>query len=95
MSPPPATRTERITRAGLLAAMMLFAIIPLLSMGLLAQEWATGTIETLMTAPVGETDVVLGKFFGSLFFFLVLQPLDAASQPSAGNCAAVPECANS
>ena len=28
------------------------------SMGLLAQEWATGTIETLMTAPVGEADVV-------------------------------------
>lgn len=32
MSPPPAPRTERITRAGLLTAMMLFAVIPLLSM---------------------------------------------------------------
>jgi ABC-2 type transport system permease protein len=47
-------------------------IIPLLCMGLLAQEWATGTIETLMTAPVGETDVVLGKFLGSFGFFIVL-----------------------
>ncbi len=41
-------------------------------MGLLAQEWSTGTIETLMTAPVGETDVVIGKFLGSFGFFLVM-----------------------
>ena len=26
-------------------------IIPVLSMGLMAQEWASGTIETMMTAP--------------------------------------------
>jgi len=41
-------------------------------MGLLSQEWATGTIETLMTAPLKETEVVLGKFFGSLAFFVFL-----------------------
>jgi ABC-2 type transport system permease protein len=51
---------------------LLVFIVPILCMGLLAQEWATGTIETLLTAPVGETDVVLGKFVGSLAFFLVL-----------------------
>ena len=51
---------------------LLVFIIPILSMGLLAQEWATGTIETLMTAPVTDTNVVVGKFLGSLFFFLVL-----------------------
>ena len=51
---------------------LLVFIIPVLCMGLLAQEWATGTIETLMTAPVGETDVVVGKFLGSLAFFVVL-----------------------
>ena len=51
---------------------VLVAVIPLLCMGLLAQEWATGTIESLMTAPVHETDVVLGKFLGSLGFFIVL-----------------------
>src|SRR3954471_21816303 len=50
---------------------LVFAI-PVLSMGLMSQEWATGTIETLMTAPVEETDVILGKFLGSLVFFLVL-----------------------
>src|SRR5208337_4202957 len=51
---------------------LMVSIIPLLSMGLLAQEWATGTIETLMTAPVVETDVVMGKFLGSFAFFLVM-----------------------
>jgi ABC-2 type transport system permease protein len=50
----------------------LVLVVPILSMGLLAQEWATGTIETLMTAPVAETDVVLGKFLGSLGLLLVL-----------------------
>lgn len=54
---------------------MLVVIVPLLCMGLLAQEWASGTIETMMTAPVGETDVVIGKFLGSLAFFgLLLVP---------------------
>ena len=51
--------------------MLVFAI-PVLSMGLMAQEWSNGTIETLMTAPVEETDVIVGKFLGSLGFFLVL-----------------------
>jgi ABC-2 type transport system permease protein len=51
---------------------MLVWAVPVISMGLLAQEWATGTIETLMTVPVNETDVVMGKFLGSLSFFAVL-----------------------
>jgi len=51
---------------------LLVFIIPLLSMGLLAQEWSSGTIETLMTAPVQEIDVVLGKFLGSFAFFVVM-----------------------
>src|SRR3712207_5868108 len=50
----------------------LVVIIPVLSMGLMAQEWASGTIETMMTAPIGETDIVLGKFLGAVGFFLVL-----------------------
>jgi ABC-2 type transport system permease protein len=51
---------------------LLVVIVPLLCMGLIAQEWASGTIETLMTAPVGETDVVLGKFLGSFLLFVLL-----------------------
>jgi ABC-2 type transport system permease protein len=51
---------------------LLVFIIPVLSMGLLSQEWATGTIESLMTAPVNEPEVVLGKFFGNLMLLLVM-----------------------
>jgi ABC-2 type transport system permease protein len=49
--------------------------IPFLSMGLMSQEWSTGTVETLMTAPVSEIEVILGKFFGALtFLFILLTP---------------------
>jgi ABC-2 type transport system permease protein len=51
---------------------LLVVIVPLMCMGLIAQEWATGTIESLMTAPVGESDVVIGKFLGSFLLFALL-----------------------
>lgn len=51
---------------------LLVFIAPVLTMGLLSTEWDKGTIETLMTAPVEETSVVLGKFAGSFGFFVVL-----------------------
>lgn len=52
--------------------MVLVFVVPVLCMGLMASEWDKGTIETMMTAPVGEAEVVIGKFVGSLGFFLVL-----------------------
>jgi ABC-2 type transport system permease protein len=51
---------------------ILVFIIPVLGMGLISQEWTTGTIETLMTAPVNDAEVVVGKFLGSLAFLTVL-----------------------
>lgn len=51
---------------------LLVFLVPVLCMGLLSSEWDRGTIETLMTAPVSESAIVLGKFLGSLIFFLVL-----------------------
>ncbi len=51
---------------------LLVFILPILSMGLLSQEKSSGTIETLMTAPVDEADVVLGKFLGSFGFFSIM-----------------------
>ncbi len=46
--------------------------IPLLTMRLLAEESNTGTIETLMTTPVTEAEVVLGKYIGALIFSVVM-----------------------
>lgn len=51
---------------------ILVFIVPVLGMGLLSQEWSTGTIESLMTAPVEDSEVVVGKFLGSLAFLAVL-----------------------
>jgi ABC-2 type transport system permease protein len=44
----------------------LFFFIPALTMGLLAEENRSGTIELLLTKPVRDTQVVVGKFLSSL-----------------------------
>ncbi len=54
------------------ALLFLVPVLSLLTMRLIADEARTGTIETLMTAPVTDTEIVLGKFFGALGFFLIL-----------------------
>jgi ABC-2 type transport system permease protein len=45
---------------------------PIITMRLFSLEKATGTFETLMTAPVGDTEVVLAKFSAALIFFMIL-----------------------
>ena len=47
-------------------------IFPPITMRLFAEEFKMGTIETLMTAPVGDWQVVLSKFCGALVFYGVL-----------------------
>ena len=49
----------------------LFAI-PFLTMNLPADEKRSGTIEMLMTAPVRDWEVVLGKYLGSVIFTVCL-----------------------
>lgn len=50
----------------------LILIFPLLTMRLFSEEYKLGTIETLMTAPVRDGQVVLAKFFGAFVFYVVL-----------------------
>lgn len=47
-------------------------IFPLITMRVFAEEFKMGTIETLMTAPVRDAQVVLAKFFGALGFYVLL-----------------------
>jgi ABC-2 type transport system permease protein len=47
-------------------------VVPIIAMRLFAEERKSGTIEILLTSPVSETEVVLGKFVGALGFFLTL-----------------------
>ena len=47
-------------------------VVPMLCMGAISQEWASGTMEMMMTAPVTDSDVVVGKFLGAISFVGVL-----------------------
>jgi ABC-2 type transport system permease protein len=51
---------------------LLIILVPILTMRLFSEEYKTGTIEMLLTAPVKDGDVILSKFFGVLFFYLML-----------------------
>jgi len=51
---------------------LLLLLTPLLTMRLLSEEFNSGTIETLMTAPVSNPAVVFAKFLGAVGFFLVM-----------------------
>lgn len=49
--------------------LFLLFITPMLTMRLLSEERKAGTIESLMTAPVTEIEVVLGKFLAAFVFY--------------------------
>ena len=51
---------------------MFVFLIPLLTMKIFSEEKLTGTIEFLMTSPITNTAIVLGKYLGSLIFFTLI-----------------------
>jgi len=51
---------------------ILIPLAPAVSMRLLAEELRSGTIEPLMTSPVTDVQVVMGKWLGGLLFFVAL-----------------------
>jgi len=51
---------------------VLTIIIPAISMRAIAEEYRNGTIESLMTAPVSEAQLVLGKYLASMVFYLIM-----------------------
>ena len=48
------------------------AMVPLITMRLLAEERQRGTLESLLTVAVCEGEVVLAKYVGAVLFFVVL-----------------------
>ncbi len=51
---------------------ILFFALPIITMRLVSEELRSGTIESLMTAPVTDTQVVLGKFLGVFAFYMAM-----------------------
>lgn len=58
-----------------LMSVLLLAAAPAMTMGLLAEEKRTGTIEVLLTMPLRDGEVILGKFLGALGLLVVLMLL--------------------
>jgi len=54
-----------------MAYLLVFAV-PILTMRSVADEFSSGSIESLMTAPVTDASVVMGKFLGSLLLYVGL-----------------------
>jgi ABC-2 type transport system permease protein len=59
------------------APLLLFIIVPFLTMRLLAEERSQGTLELLLSMPVTDWQVVLGKYVASLGLLAVLTLLTA------------------
>jgi ABC-2 type transport system permease protein len=57
------------------AYVLTLVVGPALTMGLLAEEKRTGTFELLITYPVRDAEVVIGKYLGALGLYTVLLAL--------------------
>jgi ABC-2 type transport system permease protein len=49
-----------------------FLVVPVVTMRLISEEKRSGTLEMLITLPVKDSDVILGKYLGALGMLLVL-----------------------
>src|SRR5712692_7080510 len=74
MGAPPMSLNEIIIRSlleGVLTVVLLL-LIPLITMRLFAEEKRSGTMELLLTSPLTDLEIILGKFLVSLALYLVL-----------------------
>ena len=65
----PAYVTQSLFRT---TTVILLFLLPMMTMGLFAEEKKRGTIELLLTTPVNNIQALLGKYLASLTFLLIL-----------------------
>jgi ABC-type transport system involved in multi-copper enzyme maturation permease subunit len=71
---PPAALTEPIVADYFFALFPVLALllqVPALTMGLIAEEKRTGTMEVLLTIPVNEVPIIFSKFLATWIFFMI------------------------
>ena len=75
---PPVDVPGMVSRSffGTISVVLLF-MIPMLTMGLFAEEKKRGTIELLLTTPVSNLQAMLGKYLASLTFLIVMYAASA------------------
>jgi ABC-2 type transport system permease protein len=54
------------------ATVVILFVMPMITMRTYAEEKRSGTIELLLTSPITDTQIILGKFFGAMGLFLAM-----------------------
>jgi len=76
----PMNVNEQVIRPvlGFAGAVALF-LIPMITMRLIAEEKRSGTIELLLTSPIQDFSIILGKWLGAMFLYLCVLGMSALS----------------
>ncbi|HWB96888.1 MAG TPA: ABC transporter permease subunit [Bryobacteraceae bacterium] len=74
----PMNVNEQVIRPllGFASTVALF-LIPMITMRLFAEEKKSGTIELLMTSPVSDLSIILGKWFASMWLYVCILGMSA------------------
>jgi len=67
----PGARADMRDTFGLLLQLLIY-LTPAISMRLISEEYRSGTIETLTTAPISDMQIVAGKWLGAVGFLLAM-----------------------
>jgi ABC-2 type transport system permease protein len=59
------------------AGVVVLFFLPMLTMRTFAEEKRSGTIELLLTSPLSDWEIVLGKYFGALALYVVMLAVSA------------------
>jgi len=72
MDKPPGVTDIIVSPLYLWAGIIMLAVMPVMTMRLFAEERMNKTLTLLLSSPLSSTQIVLGKFFGILFFIVLI-----------------------
>lgn len=76
----PMNVNEQVIRPllGFASTVALF-LIPMIAMRLFSEEKRSGTIELLLTSPIRDWEIIMGKWFGALIFYICVLAMSAVN----------------